>query len=429
MNWRTTSAYLTSGCASWGPIERLSKLPHRRVSGQQVRDTRLSTVQFLAHSITIICLLVLAGCVSRPSDKPSLGGTQPLVKIGLAAPFEGLNRPSGYEALAGVKLALAERNATGGVGGYNVELVALNDFNEPNEARLQASEFAADPAVLGVVAGWTDETARASLPVYRQVGLAVAVPWSVHPGLADREAGVVLVAADVLQTVGVLAETVAGAYPSQLVVVGNEPSAAVYVESMDSFEMKAQLLPPPNRLDGEVSQEWADRLVSGQKQPPDTLILAIDGSLAGETLLTVADQGWDGAAFGGVEAGSVHVVDVAGSAADGLSYVSPAPAGQDALQIEGDLALDREGLGPRGVLAYDATNVLLDAIALAIQEDGYPSRQGVKVALPEVRRHGLTGEIAFDATGRRVDASVWLYNIVDKSYPGRMLSPPATDGE
>jgi ABC-type branched-subunit amino acid transport system substrate-binding protein len=251
----------------------------------------------------------------------------------------------------------------------------------------------------------------------------------VHPELADREAGVVLVAADVLQTVGVLAETVAGAYPSQLAVVGNEPSAAVYVESMDSFEMKAQLLPPPNRLDGEVSQEWADRLVSGQKHPPDTLILAIDGSLAGEILLTVADQGWDGAVFGGVEAGSVHVVNVAGSAADGLSYVSPAPAGQDALQIEGDLALDREGLGPRGVLAYDATNVLLDAIALAIQEDGYPSRQGVKVALPEVRRHGLTGEIAFDATGRRVDASVWLYNIVDRSYPGRMLSPPATDGE
>jgi branched-chain amino acid transport system substrate-binding protein len=352
-----------------------------------------------------------------------------LVKIGLTAPFEGLDRPLGYEALAGVKLALSERNATGGVGGYKVELVALNDFNEPNEARLQASEFAADPAVLGVVTGWTEETARASLPVYRQVGLAVAVPWSVDLELADREAGVVLVAADVQQTVAVLAETVAGAYPSQIVVVGNEPSAAAYVESMDSFDMKAQLLPPPSKFDGEVSEEWADRLVSGQMQPPDTLVLAIDGSIAGETLLTVADQGWDGAVFGGVEAGSVHVVNVAGSMADGLSYVSPAPAGRDSLQIEGDLALDSEGLGPRGVLAYDATNVLLDAIALAIQEDGYPSRQGVKVTLPEVRRQGLSGEIAFDATGRRIDASVWLYNIVNKSYPGQMLSRPATDGE
>jgi ABC-type branched-subunit amino acid transport system substrate-binding protein len=198
---------------------------------------------------------------------------------------------------------------------------------------------------------------------------------------------------------------------------------------MDSFEVKTQLVRPPGRSDGGSSQEGIDRIVSGQKLSPDTLILAVDGVLAGETLLTVADQGWDGAVFGGVEAGSVHVVDVAGSAADGLSYVSPAPAGQDVSQIEGDLALDSGGLGPRGVLAYDATNVLLDAIELAIQEDGYPSRQGVKLALPKVRRHGLTGEIAFDAAGRRIDASVWLYNIVNKNYPGRMLSTPGTGGE
>jgi branched-chain amino acid transport system substrate-binding protein len=394
-----------------------------------MRDTRLSIVQFLTYSIPFVCLLVLTGCAYRPSGKPLLYGTQPLVKIGLAAPFEGLDRPLGYEALAGVKMALSERNAAGGVGGHKVELVALNDFNEPNEARLQASEFAADPAVLGVVTGWNDETARASLPVYRKVGLAVAVPWSVNPELADRETGVVLVAADVPETAVVLAETVAGTYPGQVVVVGNEPSATVYLKSMASFEMKAQVVRPPGWSNGESAQEWTNRLVSGQKPPPDTLILAIDGVSAGETLLSMAVQGWHGAVFGGVEAGSVHLVDVAGSAADGLSYVSPAPAGQDALQIEGDLALDREGLGPRGVLAYDATNVLLDAIALAIQEDGYPSRQGTKAALPEVRRHGLTGEIAFDATGRRIDASVWLYNIVNNTYPGRMLTYPGTDGE
>jgi ABC-type branched-subunit amino acid transport system substrate-binding protein len=193
--------------------------------------------------------------------------------------------------------------------------------------------------------------------------------------------------------------------------------------------MKAQLVRAPGWSNGESSQKWTDRLVFGQEPSPDVLILAMDGVSAGETLLTLAAQGWDGTVFGGVEAGSVHVVDVAGSAADGLSCISPAPAGHDAIQIEDDLALEREGLGPRGVLAYDATNVLLDAIALAIQEDGYPSRQGIKAALPEVRRHGLTGEIAFDATGRRIDASVWLYNIVDKTYPGRMLTSFGTDGE
>jgi len=352
-----------------------------------------------------------------------MGGTQPLVKIGLAAPFEGLDRALGYEALAGVKLALTERNAMGGVAGYHVELVALNDFNEPNEARLQAGEFVADPAVLGVITGWTRETAQASLPVYRQAGLAVAVPWSVYPELADPASGVVLVAADERRVAGVLTEAVAATHPSQLVVVADEPSAAIYVESVDALQMDAPAISPPDALDDQIAQDWATRFVSGHQRTPDVLIVATDAALAGEILLTLAAKGWDGATFAGAEAGSVNLVDIASNAANGLVYASPAPAGHDLSQAGNSSAHGKEGLGPRGVLAYDATGVLLDAIELAIQESGFPSRQGIIAVLPEVRRYGLTGEIAFDATGRRVDAPVWLYNIVNKSYPGRVLFP------
>ena len=82
------------------------------------------------------------------------------------------------------------------------------------------------------------------------------------------------------------------------------------------------------------------------------------------------------------------------------------------------------------MLAYDATHVLLDAIELAIREDGYPSRRGVAAALPKVHRYGLTGDIAFDAIGRRVDAPVWLYTIKDKQYPGQVLRlPDAASGK
>src|SRR5215510_3753097 len=65
-------------------------------------------------------------------------GAPPTVKIGLIAPFEGLYRATGYEVLFAVKLALQERNEGQGLQGYRVELVALNDFNDPVEARRQA---------------------------------------------------------------------------------------------------------------------------------------------------------------------------------------------------------------------------------------------------------------------------------------------------
>ena len=122
-------------------------------------------------------LLPLAFCISLLVCCSFPGSVRPTVKIGLSAPFEGLNRDLGYEALHAVRLAVQQRNGAGGVDGrYLVELVALNDFNESEEAILQAREMAADPGVLGVVGGWVPETARLAAPEYRRLGLPFLAP-------------------------------------------------------------------------------------------------------------------------------------------------------------------------------------------------------------------------------------------------------------
>ena len=125
-------------------------------------------------------LLLLASCTFPGSVKPT-------VKIGLSAPFEGLYRDLGYEALHAVRLAVRQRNDAGGVGDrYLVELVALNDFNETEEAVVQARKMAVDPGVLGVLGGWSPEVARAAAPTYQQEGLAFLVPstdWARAPSL------------------------------------------------------------------------------------------------------------------------------------------------------------------------------------------------------------------------------------------------------
>jgi branched-chain amino acid transport system substrate-binding protein len=361
----------------------------------------------------------------------SLAGTRPLAKIGLAAPFEGLDRALGYEALAGVKLAVAERNRAGGVAGYMVELVALNDFGEPDEARLQAQEFSADPAIMGVITGWDNATARASLPIYRQAGLAVAVPWSVFPDLADRESGIVLVAPDTQRVSKVLAESVMAVRPKRLVVVGDELVAARYAESLEMLGLKPLRVSLPDSLDSERLKDWAAQLVLDESLAPDVLVLTADGALSGEVLRALQDLDWQGVVFGGAEAGSPEVVNVGQSAAANLIFVSPAPAGANVTPgRDATPVLEAASLGPRAVAAYDATQVLLDAMELAIRQDGYPSRRGMVAALPQVQRRGLTGTIAFDVTGRRVDAPAWLYNITHSEYPGHLLaSPKAGSGE
>jgi ABC-type branched-subunit amino acid transport system substrate-binding protein len=116
------------------------------------------------------CCLLIAAC-SFP------GSVKPTVKVGLSAPFEGVHRDLGYEALHAVRLAVRQRNEAGGVGGrYVVELVALNDFNEPEEAVVQAKKMAVDPGVLAVLGGWLPATARAATAEYERQGLAFIVP-------------------------------------------------------------------------------------------------------------------------------------------------------------------------------------------------------------------------------------------------------------
>lgn len=140
-------------------------------------------------SLAVVLSLLLAGCCAS---------VKPTVKLGLSAPFEGRDRDLGYEVLHAVRLATRERNESGGVAGrYLVEMVALNDFGEPDEAVEQAYEMAADPGVLAVLGGWSPGTAMAAAPVYGRLGLAFAAPpavWSeagfpptgdVDPGAVD----------------------------------------------------------------------------------------------------------------------------------------------------------------------------------------------------------------------------------------------------
>jgi ABC-type branched-subunit amino acid transport system substrate-binding protein len=105
------------------------------------------------------------------------GSVKPTVKIGLSAPFEGRYRDLGYEVLHAVRLAVRQRNDAGGVGErYLVEFVALNDFNEPVSAIVQARKMAVDAKVLGVLGGWSPETAAAVEPVYERLQVAFLSP-------------------------------------------------------------------------------------------------------------------------------------------------------------------------------------------------------------------------------------------------------------
>lgn len=113
----------------------------------------------------LLGLLVLpaAGCAA----------VDPVVKIGLVAPFEGRQRAVGYDAIYSARLAVREINAAGGVGGHRVALVALDDRGDPALAADAAASLGLDSGVVAVVGHYLPETTQAAAPLYAADELAL----------------------------------------------------------------------------------------------------------------------------------------------------------------------------------------------------------------------------------------------------------------
>lgn len=130
--------------------------------------------KFLCLSLLVVAL---AGCAS----------VDPVVKIGLVAPFEGRYRAIGYDALYSARLAVREINAAGGVGGHRVALVALDDRGDVQLARDAAASLVVDPGVVAVVGHYLPETTGAVLPIYEDGGLPLVTMGDVPFAAVDPD--------------------------------------------------------------------------------------------------------------------------------------------------------------------------------------------------------------------------------------------------
>ncbi|MCB9422933.1 MAG: ABC transporter substrate-binding protein [Ardenticatenaceae bacterium] len=111
----------------------------------------------------IFLLLLLTGCQS----------VDPVVKVALVGPFEGQDRAIGYDVIYSARLAVREVNEAGGIGGYRVALVALDDGGDPELARQVAESLVIDPAVVAVVGHWEEVTTDTAVPIYTAAHLPI----------------------------------------------------------------------------------------------------------------------------------------------------------------------------------------------------------------------------------------------------------------
>lgn len=359
-------------------------------------------LKVLAGWLCVFLSLGVGGCTAP-------GSTKPIVKVGLVAPFEGLYRPLGYEVLYAVKLAIRERNASGGVAGYMVELVALNDDNDPAVAAQQAREMAVDPDVVGVIGHFSSPTTLAALEEYRRVGLALVTSAAAANAVTDGGyPNVYRLCArnDLLgQEAARYAVTELGA--ERLAILRGQDDLA------EAFALTATSLGASVVSDVGADQvDWPVQIIA---QDPDLIFFTGDAVEGADLIVQARQKGVEALFMGASDWSSPKLMQIGGAAVEGALYVTSTPAleeigGGDEF-VAGYEALAGQPPGPQAVLAYDATGVLLEAISRAIVAEGKPSRAAVTAQLAKTHFEGLTGPIAFDARGDRLDPVIYIHRV------------------
>ena len=333
----------------------------RRLGGRALASRRTTLLGLLA--------LTVSACSAIPPNTTTGTGQKGIIKVGLGAPFSGYDGETAQQLLDGVRLAVVERNASGGVNGYGVQLVSFDDEMSPAVAERRARELVLDPQVIAVVGHVVAGTAAAARPAYERGGLPFV---SLAPG---ESAG---------QTFRLLptdAELAAYVVDELGQVVSGRRAAVVIVDTA-GFRRVAEAFSATLRQQGwslvaqptisDRSARFADVVLSLVPNPPDLVVFAglpDQGTAFAEELAQQLPSTWF---IGVATADAPQWSQVSSSRLLKLELDWRPPAGDFMARFQ---SATGRSANAYAALAYDATRLVLDAAT------GAPTRDGVAATL------------------------------------------------
>jgi branched-chain amino acid transport system substrate-binding protein len=145
---------------------------------------RFHTSSSRRHGLLLAAVLLLMGPDAMNAAAAQLSGQE--IRIGVGGPLTTGSATFGVEMRQAVELAVAERNAAGGLLGAKVVAVAVDDAASNQRGEAVARQFCDDPAMLGVVGHVNSGVTIAAAAVYAGCGLPMLTPMSSNPGVTDQ---------------------------------------------------------------------------------------------------------------------------------------------------------------------------------------------------------------------------------------------------
>ena len=147
------------------------------------------TVKSLVLMLTVCCVLFAAAACGGGTAKPSQP-TKGEVFVYVAAPLSGFQANGGQTVLGGARLAAEQLNRAGGLLGYKVTIIGLDDESDSDVALAVAEEIKAKIAegkqVLGVIGHYNSGQTLSAMEIYKDLPLIVITPTSSEVSLTQK---------------------------------------------------------------------------------------------------------------------------------------------------------------------------------------------------------------------------------------------------
>jgi len=335
------------------------------------------------------------------------------IEVGAMFVLSGANADLGTDSRDGVELAI---EAYGPLMGHEVALTTEDEQCSPEGGQTAATRLAANDNIVGVIGSSCSGAAKPAIPILNEVGLVMISPSNTAPELTapDRPAEF----AGYLRTAH--NDSFQGSVAAEFAYnqLGLRTAATIHDGSPYAQQLQQVFADRFTELGGTVAAQEAIQVNDVDMAPVLTSIAASKPEIIYYPIFTqeggfVTAQaretpGLESTVLMGADGlYSPSFVEAAGAAAEGMYLSGPYVASSDRYEAFLASLKERYGRGPISGFhahAYDAANMLLDAVAKASAEDAdgtlVVGRQALRDALFAMEGYdGLTGMLTCDDNG------------------------------
>ena len=357
-------------------------------------------------------ILALAGLTMTASTAAM---ADVVVKLGFAGPLTGPVSHLGKDEQYGAQLALDDANAKGVVlGGQKVrfELMPEDDQADPRTATTVAQRLV-DAGVKGVVGHVTSGAAIPASRIYEQAGVPSITPSATSPKLTQQKFKTTYrVIANDMQQGAAMARFATEALKAKRIAVIDDRTAygQGLADALVDNLKRLGVTPVGREFTNDKATDFSAILTRLKAAKPDAIFYGGMDAQGAPLLRQMKQLGIDAKYLGGDGVCTTEMIKLAGPAINADVFCTQAGIPMDKMPAgksfnERFLKRFSTPVQLYAPYSYDAASALIEAMKLADSAD--PARY--LPLLQKVSFKGVTGTVAFDASGDIREGGVALY--------------------